>query len=237
MSGNPDRDLVDELRRVLAAGADPERAAAEQRYMKSVMPYRGWTLPAMRKAVLPVVGDPQRRVPRRPDWEATVRLLFDDASYREERYAAIELAAHPQYRDWQDPDTIPLYRHLIVTGAWWDLVDGVAAEQVGGILATHRADLTPLMRAWSVDDDMWLRRSAIISQLQHKERTDLDLLTDAVDANLEGSTFGSEFFIRKAIGWALRQHARVAPDWVRAFVADRTERLSGLSRREALKHL
>ena len=67
--------------------------------------------------------------------------------------------------------------------------------------------------------------------------TDLDLLSDVIDANLEGSPFGREFFVRKAIGWALRQHARVDPEWVRAFVEARGDRLSGLSRREALKHL
>jgi len=235
--GTARRDLVAEVRRTLAAGADAERAAAQQRYMKSAMPYHGLTLPDMRAAVRPVLADPAYRIEGRADWEATIRALWDNATHREERYAAIELAAHRHYRAWQDPDTVPLYRHLIVTGAWWDLVDGVAAEQVGGILADHRRRLTPTIRAWAVEDDLWLRRSAIISQLGHKESTDLDLLSDAIDANLEGTAYGSEFFIRKAIGWALRQHARVAPDWVRAFVASRADRLSGLSRREALKHL
>ncbi len=205
--------------------------------MKSAMPYYGLTMPTMRRTLRPVLDDPAYRITDRRSWEATVRALWDDASHREQRYAAIELAAHRHYRSWQDPDTIPLYRHLIVTGAWWDLVDGLAAEQVGGILGTHRATLTPLLRAWAVEDDLWLRRSAIICQLGHKESTDLDLLTAAIDANVEGTAYGSEFFIRKAIGWALRQHARVAPEWVRAFVAARGDRLSPLSRREALKHL
>jgi 3-methyladenine DNA glycosylase AlkD len=237
MPGTVSAELVGELRRVLAAGADPERAQAQQRYMKSAMPYWGLTLPALRAAVRPVLADPAHRIQRRPDWEATVLALWDNASHREERYAAIELAGHRHYVPWQDVGTLTLYRHLIVTGAWWDLVDGVAAEQVGGILGADRADVTPIVRAWAVEQDMWLRRAAIISQLGHQERTDLELLGDVIDANLEGTAYGSEFFIRKAIGWALRQHARVAPDWVRAFVAARADRLSGLSRREALKHL
>jgi 3-methyladenine DNA glycosylase AlkD len=93
------------------------------------------------------------------------------------------------------------------------------------------------MRADAVDPHLWVRRTAILAQLKHREATDLDLLTDVIDANLEGSLHGSDFFIRKAVGWALRQHARTDPDWVRAFVDSRGTRLSGLSRREALKHL
>jgi 3-methyladenine DNA glycosylase AlkD len=93
------------------------------------------------------------------------------------------------------------------------------------------------MRAWSLDDDLWVRRTAILCQLQRKDQTDVDLLRSALEANLEGSDFGSQFFIRKAVGWALRQHARTDPGWVRAFVADHEDRLSALSTREALKHL
>ena len=89
------------------------------------------------------------------------------------------------------------------------------------------------MREWATDDDRWLRRTAVICQVGAKDRTDLDLLSHAIEANLDDR----DFFLRKAIGWALRQHARTDPDWVRAFVAAHDDRLSGLSRREALKHL
>ena len=91
--------------------------------------------------------------------------------------------------------------------------------------------------AWAVADDMWLRRVAIICQLPFRDRTDVHLLTEAIEANVEGTAYGSEFFIRKAIGWALRQYARTDPDWVRAFVAAHESVLSGLSRREARKHI
>lgn len=89
------------------------------------------------------------------------------------------------------------------------------------------------MRAWSEREDVWLRRSAIISQLRHRERTDTVLLEDVIEPNLDDR----EFFIRKAIGWALRQYARTDAKWVLAFVDRHGDRLSGLSRREALKHL
>ena len=88
------------------------------------------------------------------------------------------------------------------------------------------------MLRWTADDDLWIRRSSIISQLKQREATDLELLTIAIESNIEDT----EFFIRKAIGWALREYGKTDADWVRAFVAAHPE-LSGLSRREALKHL
>ena len=112
-----------------------------------------------------------------------------------------------------------------------------AADLVGPILLSHRRTVTPIMRSDAVDTHLWVRRTAILAQLKHRGATDVDLLADVIDANLEGSLHGRDFFIRKAVGWALRQHARVDADWVREYVDSRASRLSGLSRREALKHL
>jgi 3-methyladenine DNA glycosylase AlkD len=113
----------------------------------------------------------------------------------------------------------------------------VGGAGLGRILLAHRDTATPVVRSWSTADDLWLRRSAVLAQLGLREATDTDLLEAVLDANLEGSPFGREFFVRKAVGWALRQYARTDPEWVRAYVAARGERMSGLSRREALKHL
>ena len=114
----------------------------------------------------------------------------------------------------------------MVTGAWWDHVDEVASHLVGGVLAGHRDDVTPVMRAWAVDDDLWVRRTSVLCQLNHPTDTDVDLLRDVVEANVDDRSF----WLRKAIGWALRQHARVDPAWVRAYVDSLGDRLSGLSR-------
>ena len=229
--------VVVAIRAALAATGDPERAAAQQAYMKSEMPYRGITSPELRALLRPLLGDAALAPSSRTAWEADVRGLWDHAAYREERYAAIALTGHPMARGWQDPAALPLYRHLVVSGAWWDFVDVVAADRVGPILLRHRPIVTPLLRADAVDDDLWVRRVAILAQLKHREQTDLALLADVIDANLEGSLHGREFFVRKAIGWALRQHPRVDPEWLRDFVESRGDALSGLSRREALKHL
>ena len=230
-------ELVGAIRAALAGAGDPERAVGQQRYMKSAMPYRGLTSPSLRALLRPLLADPSLAPASRDAWEADVRALWDGATYREERYAAIALTGHRAARGWQDPDTLGLYRHLVVTGAWWDYVDVLAADRVGPILLQHRQVVTPMLRADAVDGHLWVRRTAILAQLKHREETDLELLSDVIDANLEGSVFGREFFVRKAIGWALRQHARVDPQWVWSFVEARGDRLSGLSRREALKHL
>ena len=87
-----------------------------------------------------------------------------------------------------------------------------------------------MVRRWAEDDDLWLRRTAILSQLVLKDRTDLDLLRHVVESNLEGSRFGSEFFIRKAIGWALREHTRVDAPAVRQLGMLGIERLKDVKR-------
>ena len=225
-------ELVDALRAALRSGADAERAVGQQRYMKSAMPFLGLTSPGRRALVRPVLADAALRLDSRAAFEGAILSLWDEAAFREERYAALDLLRHRTYRSWRDPDLMPLVEHLVVTGAWWDLVDETSSV-VGEVLLLDPEGEGLRMRAWSERESLWLRRSAIISQLRHKERTDTDLLEAVIEPNLDDH----EFFIRKAIGWALRQYARTDPVWVQAFVDRHTHRLSGLSRREALKHL
>jgi len=158
--------------------------------------------------------------------------LWRDAGYREERYLAVALTGWPRYAGYQDPAVLPLYEELVVTGAWWDYVDEVAIQRIGPILRGHREALTPVIRAWSTDADPWKRRTAVICQVKAKGDTDLALLADCIAANAADR----DFFLRKAIGWALRDYAWHDPRWVRGYVAAHPE-LSALSRREALKNL
>ena len=130
----------------------------------------------------------------------------------------------------RDPSLVELYRDLIVSGAWWDHVDELS-HRVGELLLGWPTRVRPVIAGWIGADDLWLRRSAIICQLGAKTKTDLALLADAITTNADDR----EFFIRKAIGWALRDYAYTDPDWVRTFVEH--HRLSPLSRREATKHL
>ena len=225
-------DLVAALRARLAARGDPAKAPAMQAYMKSAMPYRGVTTPEQRRLVRDVLaelGPP----PDRAAWETTVSELWDQASYREERYVALDLCRHRSARRWQDVAAVGMYEHFVVSGAWWDLVDTVAIALLGPILRVHRAGVEPIVRAWIHDRDSWRRRATIILQKGATAGTDPSLLVDAVLASAADRCF----FLRKAIGWALREYAKTDPAWVRAFVDAHVDRLSPLSRREALKHL
>jgi 3-methyladenine DNA glycosylase AlkD len=167
----------------------------------------------------------------RASWTATVRELWDGAEYREERYAATAVARHRKARPWLDLGSVPLFRHLVVTGAWWDHVDAVATFMLGELLDGEPAALGPVMRAWATDRDMWKRRAAIVAQVRRKARTDVALLYDCIEPN-RGDR---EFFIRKGIGWALRSYAWVDPDEIVRYCA--THELSPLSRREALRNV
>jgi 3-methyladenine DNA glycosylase AlkD len=224
-------DLRERLRIALSEAGDPVRARAQQAYMKSEMPYYGIASPELKTLLRPLLTE--FRPTTREMWDETVRDLWDGATHREERYAAIAFAQHPAAKKWRDPDALGLYEHLISTGAWWDLVDVVASDLVGPVLLSHTRKTTPTIRGWAVGDDLWLRRAAILSQLKHGTETDLDLLTYVVEENVDDTSF----WLRKAIGWALRQYGRTDPEWVRGEVDLLGSRLSGLSRREALKHL
>jgi 3-methyladenine DNA glycosylase AlkD len=230
VSTRADRALISEVRAALAAAADSSLAPGMQAYMKSAMPYYGVRSAPMRRLAKACIDD--RPPSGRGMWEATVRLLFDDAGHREERYVALVLAGHRCARPWQDLETLPLYRHLVEAGAWWDVVDQVATDLIGPILRANPSAVAPTMRAWAVDEDLWVRRTAVISQVGAKDAVDLDLLADCLAPNLERT----EFWLRKASGWALRDVAYRHPDWVRAFVASHPE-MSGLTRREGTKHL
>jgi 3-methyladenine DNA glycosylase AlkD len=223
-----DADLIARIRADLRAAADPARAPRMQAYMKSAMPYLGVPVPDVRRLTRTAAAE--RPFADRAELETTVRSLWDGASHREERYAATALCDTRSARALRDPKLLPLYRDLIVDGAWWDHVDELA-HRVGELLAGWPAVIGPQLRAWSAAPDRWLRRVSIICQLGRKTDTDRDLLATAIIANAGDS----DFFIRKAIGWALREYARSDADWVRGFVA--SHELSPLSRRAALKHL
>mgnify|MGYP001792376376 CR=1 FL=1 len=230
-------DVVDAICGVLGKEGEPDRAKGQQAYMKSTMPFRGISSPQLTAALRPLLADQAYRLVDRDEWEATIRGLWDGAQFREERYAAIAISGHRYYRQWaRDRSVMPLYRYLADSGAWWDFVDEIAAHRVGPVLRAYPQLESERMRAWAAEGTMWVRRMAILSQLSSKGETDRQLLLDCITPNLDDR----EFFIRKAIGWSLRQYSRsgtTAADWVRRSVDELGPRLSPLSRREALKHL
>jgi 3-methyladenine DNA glycosylase AlkD len=214
--------LVETVRAELAARARPDKAPDMQAYLKSAMPVYGVPRAGHReiaRMLPPLEGFGA--------WRDAVLELWRGAEHREERYVALDVLALPRYRGFRTMDALPLYEELIVSGAWWDLVDPVATRRLEELFP----DVVPVLREWSVSDDMWLRRSAIIAQVHRKGETDFELLTELIEPN-RGDR---EFFIRKAIGWALREYSKTDPASVALYCE--THELSGLSRREALKHI
>lgn len=226
-----DEALSQRVREALGAVADPSRVPAMQAYMKSKMPYLGVGATPLRTVTKSLFAD--LRYDSGEAWQSDVLAIWRDAKYREEYYAAYELTGIRSARPFQQMDALPMYREMIVTGAWWDIIDNIAPNRLWEILQVERATMSKIMREWARDNDIWVRRSAILCQLKAKDAMDLDLLY----ACIEPSIGSQEFFLRKAIGWVLRQYARTDADEVRRYVSANEHRLSPLSRREALKHI
>ena len=127
---------------------------------------------------------------------------------------------------------LPMLEEMVITGAWWDFVDEVGTHRLRELLERYPKGIARRMRSWSRDTDMWKRRCSIICQINRKDKTDLDLLFDCIEPNLSHP----DFFIRKGIGWALRSLAWTDLTTVEDYVERNYDRLSPLSRREALKN-
>jgi len=211
----------------LREAANPERAPDMVRYMKDQFGFLGITSPerkALEKPLLRVAKDAEID----EILEVADRCWDEDA--REFQYVGCVLL-RAQSKKLTPPDLERL-RHFISTKSWWDTVDALAAHPLGTIVANF-PELGAVMDEWIDDADMWVARAAILHQLGYKHDVDQDRLFGHALKRC-GDT---EFFIRKSLGWALRSYARVAPDEVRAFVTKNEGRLSGLTRREAMKHL
>jgi len=239
--------LTQTVRDGLRRASNPTKVGEMQRYMKSSMPYRGVSSPEQRRLWREIF--PAHPLSSFAEWKTVALELWREAAFREERYAAIALTDLKRYARYRTPAAIPMLEEMIVTGAWWDYVDPVATHHLGDVLrAEQRAGkssrVNVLMRTWARSKNLWKRRAAILCQIRFKQETDLDLLYACLDANLQTaatshhpSDITRDFFIRKAIGWALRQYAWVDPREVRQYVSAHRERLSPLSIREATRNI
>ena len=223
--------LLPKLRRALQQAGDKAKAPMMQAYMKSAMPYHGVPTPLLRQVCKATFADVQ--FVTASDWQSQVLDLWRGAGFREERYAALYLAGDKRGRPFQTLSAMKVYEELIVTGAWWDYVDDIASHRVGPILRDYPAPMRRKMLSWSKGNNLWKRRTAILCQLRFKVETDLDLLY----ACIEPSIGSREFFLQKAIGWALRQYAWTDAAEIKRYVQLNRARLSALSCREAMKNI
>ncbi|MFD9974547.1 DNA alkylation repair protein [Streptomyces sp. NPDC059017] len=219
--------VLERLTATYPAAADPVRAREAAAYMKGVVPFLGIRTPerrALSRAVLD--GTPP---PTEADCTA-VALRCWELPEREYHYFAADYLR--QHVGRCSSEFIPVAHRLITTVSWWDTVDTLAAHVVGALVAADPGRAR-VMDRWIGDDDIWVARTALLHQLRHKEATDEERLFRYC---LRQSGH-PDFFIRKAIGWSLREYAKTAPDAVRDFVDSARGRLAPLSVREALKNL
>ena len=218
------RHVTAQLKRL----ADPAKAVAMAAYMKTAQPFFGVSTP-MRIAMLKTMGD-RFAPPDQKSYARSVMALWK-LPHREQRYCAITFAR--RYEQFITPASMPLYERMVREGAWWDFVDEIAVNLVGRVYANFRTQTRPTIERWIDDDDMWIRRTALLSHLKHKQQTDAAQLF----AHCLRRAHESEFFIRKAIGWILREYSKTDPRAVRAFLRKNRGRLSNLSYAEGSKHL
>jgi 3-methyladenine DNA glycosylase AlkD len=219
--------MLDRLATTYSAAADPAKAGPMRAYMRDQFPFLGIRGPEQRLLTRQVLAGLER-----PD-EADLRdiaLGCWDLPEREYQYFAADLLRrHIRVCSAAFLDTA---RHLIVTRSWWDTVDVLAAHVVGPLVSRY-PELVSTMDEWSAGSELWLVRTAILHQLRYREATDATRLLRYCTAQAGHP----DFFIRKAIGWALREYAKTAPDTVRAYVRAHESRLSALSVREALRNV
>ncbi|NGO45485.1 DNA alkylation repair protein [Streptomyces ureilyticus] len=219
--------LLERLTSTYAAEADPERAESLRAYMKDIAPFLGLTTPDRRALSRTVLAGTPR--PDEADCTA-VALRCWRLPQREYHYFAVDYLRRHVTR--LSSGFLPVARHLVSTVPWWDTVDLLACHVVGG-LVTADPKLRADMDAWIEDDDLWVARTALLHQLRYKDATD----TERLFAYCARQSGHPDFFIRKAIGWCLREYAKTDPAAVRAFVAREKGRLSPLSVREALRNI
>ena len=212
---------------VFSAHRDPSRAEGMSAYMKNRFPFLGISSPDRRRLAHMAFAGLAR--PTEEDLLDFCRACWRRPE-REYQYAAIDQLRTATKR--LSKGVLTELRWMIVTKPWWDSCDPLAGTVVGGIVRRY-PEAASTMEEWICDETLWLRRAALLHQLKWKEDCDQERLFRFCRLTMEEK----DFFIRKAIGWALRQHARVAPEDVSRFLTENRDRLSGLSFREAAKHL
>ncbi|WP_299012881.1 DNA alkylation repair protein [uncultured Photobacterium sp.] len=209
----------------MAEVGDPEVAKEMQAYMKTDQPFYGVKTPE-RYAIFKQARE-HTQINTFIDYSRLVLWLWSGEN-REEQYMAMDAAEY--YKAFRIKEAFAIYEEMLLGASHWDTVDKIASNLIGVLVKEHREFEQKLIE-WRQSDNMWLRRASLLAHLKHKEKTNVALLQETVLM----LAHEDEFFIRKAIGWALREYSKTAPDYVANFVADHDEELSPLSRKEALK--
>ena len=202
-----------------------EQARQMSKYMLNKFEYIGIKTPGRRKIFKNFFKEYKNE--EKINWEFVNKCW--ENKYREFQYIATDYLKN--MKDKLTIDDIPNLKQLILKKSWWDTIDNL--DMTIGALALKDSNVNKILLEWSLDENIWLRRIAIDHQLLRKEKTDIELLEKILKNNL-GQT---EFFINKAIGWALRDYSKTNPEWVKSFIEKNKENMAKLSIKEASKYL
>lgn len=219
--------FINELETAFHKHSHPENAAAMAKYMRNLFSFFGIKTDDRRRIFKTIWKQNQEEVSGNP---REIALELFAKGQRELQYCAIEILIKQLKGNYKKED-IELIEKLIVTNSWWDSVDTIAKNILGEYLLEHPLETKKVITRFSNSDNMWLNRSAILFQLGYKEKTNFDLL----EFECKKHKNSDEFFIQKAIGWALREYAKTNPEAVKNFVANTN--LKNLSKKEALKNI
>ena len=230
-------NIIEEFRQY----KNEENAEKQAAYLRHQFEFIGLKTPERRLLAKDFLKE--KKADKQIDWE----LVFEFWNLPEREFQYLALDYLHQMKKWLIFDDMEKIKKLTVSKSWWDTVDALD-ELVGHLLLTGRKQATEndstayeqvktLVKEWAQAENFWLRRIAIDCQLSFKNQTDLELLSYTIEKNLLGSSFADEFFITKAIGWALRDLAKTNSAWVIKFIEEHENKMAKLSIREASKHL
>ena len=230
-------NIIEEFRQY----KNEENAEKQAAYLRHQFEFIGLKTPERRLLAKDFLKE--KKADRQIDWE----LVFEFWNLPEREFQYLALDYLHQMKKWVIFDDMEKIKKLTVSKSWWDTVDALD-ELVGQLLLTGRKQATEndstayeqvetLVKEWAQAENFWIRRIAIDCQLSFKNQTDLELLSYNIEKNLLGSSFADEFFITKAIGWALRDLAKTNSAWVIKFIEEHENKMAKLSIREASKHL
>lgn len=220
--------FLTELEKDFEAAAHTENAEQMTAYMKNNFEFYGLKSPLRKQIQRPYLL--KKTLPPK-DVAIEILLKTWEKPQREWQYFGCEFIA--KYKKELAPEDLNWIQHIITHKSWWDSVDFISSHLLGAYFGQFPERIMPTIEEWAKTDHLWLHRSLLLFQLKYKKQTQTDILENVILLWIDRK----EFFIRKAIGWVLREYAKTDSKWVIDFVNKYKDRLSPLSKKEALKHL
>ena len=222
------KEHLEQLRTLFTENKNQERALAMSKYMKGLFPFIGIPAPKRREFFRTWFATLPKNLNREQIWEL-IFLMWNEGE-REFHYSTIDFL-NKINKTHIHPNDFPFIEKLVTTNSWWDSVDSIAPHYLAKLAQQYPHETSQAIEKWRNSSNIWLNRSCLLYQLKFRKNTDFELLKSLIIQYQPSK----EFFIRKAIGWTLREYSKYEPERVRGFLTE--VQLSGLSQREASKYL